>query len=385
MARRVRRKLRHKPRPNTENRFRSPGTLAPRSDAEPSQVRVFAFGNGGYEEKTIVDLTQLNLLRAKFPLVWVNVDGLADVNAIRELGQQFDLHPLALEDVLNQHQVSKCEDYPSHLFFVSRMINWNGVIESEQLSLFLGRDFVVTVQQYPGDCFDPVRERIRKSRGKLAKCTADYLAYSLLDAIVDSYFPVVDRLADELDQLEEQVDSSRSPQLIHELHRVRNCILIARRSVRPLRDAINQLIRDPSPFIHDETKFYLRDCHDHCIQIIELLETYRELCSDLRDYYVSMISFRMNEIMKVLTVISTIFIPLSFIASVYGMNFDTEYPWNMPELGWRFGYLFALGLMAMTALGFVYYFWRKGWLSGNELPSLQGRENADPDKVSETK
>jgi magnesium transporter len=307
----------------------------------------------------------------------VNVDGLGDVNAIRDLGQQFDLHPLALEDVLNQHQVSKSEDYPSHLFFVSRMINWNGEIESEQLSLFLGSNFVVTIQQYPGDCFDSVRDRIRKSRGRLATCSADYLAYSLLDAIVDSYFPVVDRLADDLDRLEEQVYSSRSPHLISELHRVRNCILVGRRSVRPLRDAINQLIRDPSPFVHDETKFFLRDCHDHCIQIIELLETYRELCGDLRDYYVSMISFRMNEIMKVLTVISTIFIPLSFIASVYGMNFDTEYPWNMPELGWRFGYLFALGLMGLTALSFMFYFWQKGWLSGHELPAAPNRSGGE--------
>jgi magnesium transporter len=257
------------------------------------------------------------------------------------------------------------------------MINWNGEIQSEQLSLFLGSNFVVTIQQFPGDCFDAVRDRIRTSRGKLASGTADYLAYSLLDAIVDSYFPVVDRLADELDTLEEQVDSSRSPRLISELHRVRNCILVGRRSVRPLRDAINQLIRDPSPFIREETKFFLRDCHDHCIQIIELLETYRELCSDLRDYYVSMISFRMNEIMKVLTVISTIFIPLSFIASVYGMNFDTDSPWNMPELGWRFGYFFALGLMALTALGFVFYFWRNGWLSGNELPSVSDRSSND--------
>lgn len=381
MSRRVRRKIRHKPRPNTDNRFLSPGTLAPQPNAEPSQVRALAFGNGNFEELAIVDLSQIPLLRARFPLIWINVDGLADVNAIRELGRQFDLHPLALEDVLNQHQVSKCEDYPAHLFFVSRMINWNGVIQSEQLSLFLGRDFVITIQQYPGDCFDPVRERIRKSRGKLAACTADYLAHSLLDSIVDSYFPVVDRLADELDQLEEQVDSSRSPQLISDLHRIRNCILIARRSVRPLRDAINQLIRDPSPFINDETKFYLRDCHDHCIQIIELLETYRELCSDLRDYYVSMISFRMNEIMKVLTVISTIFIPLSFIASVYGMNFDTEYDWNMPELGWRYGYLFALGLMTLTALGFMFYFWRKGWLSGNELALPAERQSGGNDSL----
>lgn len=379
MSRRVRRKIRHKPRPNTENRFRSPGTLAPQPNAEPSQVRALAFGNGNFEELAIVDLARLPLLRSRYPLIWINVDGLADVNAIRELGRQFDLHPLALEDVLNQHQVSKCEDYPAHLFFVSRMINWNGEIQSEQLSLFLGRDFVITIQQYPGDCFDPVRERIRKSRGKLAACTSDYLAYSLLDAIVDSYFPVVDRLADDLDHLEDQVDSSRSPQLISELHRVRNCILIARRSVRPLRDAINQLIRDPSPFINEETKFYLRDCHDHCIQIIELLETYRELCSDLRDYYVSMISFRMNEIMKVLTVISTIFIPLSFIASVYGMNFDTAYDWNMPELGWRYGYLFALALMALTALGFMVYFWRKGWLSGNELAVPVDRPSDEAD------
>lgn len=367
MARRVRKKFRNKPRPNTRNRFKVPGTLQPAANAQQSTLQAFGFGNGQVEERRVQSVAELGDLRSRFPLVWINIDGLGNLEVVQGLGKLFDLHPLALEDVINQHQVAKCEEYPSSLFFVSRMINLNQDLQSEQLSLFLGKDFVITFQEFPGDCFDSVRERIRKGRGKMESCTADYLAYSLIDSIVDSYFPVVDRLADDLDLLEERVDSSGSPQLIAELHRARNDVLVARRAVRPLRDAINQLIRDPSPFIQDGTKVFLRDCHDHCIQIIELLEAYRELCSDLRDYYVSMISFRMNEIMKVLTVISTLFIPLSFIASVYGMNFDTSSPWNMPELSWRFGYFLVLGLMSLTAGGFMFYFWKRGWLSGNEI------------------
>jgi magnesium transporter len=375
MSKHKRKRRRLKTRAHIENALQVPGNGHVLPEAKESTIQVIAFGNGNVEEKQVVDVAEIKLLREKFPIVWVNVDGLRNTAAILAIGQLFNLHPLALEDVVNQHQVAKCEEYESSLFFVSRMINLTKEIESEQLCLFLGKDFVITFQEFPGDCFDSVRDRIRKGRGKLPRCAPDYLAYALLDSIVDSYFPVVDRLADDLDAVEDKIVAPGHAQLIGELHQVRNHVLLARRAVRPLRDAINQLIRDPSPFVGDEVKVYLRDCHDHCIQIIELLETYRELCSDLRDYHLSMISNRMNEIMKVLTVISTIFIPLSFIASVFGMNFDTTKPWNMPELSWRFGYLFSLMLMLMTASSFVYYFWRRGWLARDQFkPPQDGKD-----------
>ena len=367
MSKHSRKRRRLKTRANIENALKVPGNGHVLPSANPSAIQVIAFGNGTFEEMQIKDVAQIKALREKFPIVWVNVDGLGNTAAIMALGQLFDLHPLALEDVVNQHQIAKCEEYESSLFFVSRMINLAPQIESEQLCLFLGKNFVITLQEFPGDCFDSVRDRIRKGRGKLPGGRSDYLAYVLLDSIVDSYFPVVDKLADDLDAVEDKIQLPGSAHLIADLHRVRNYVLLARRSVRPLRDAVNQLIRDPSPFVGDDVKVYLRDCHDHCIQVIELLETYRELCSDFRDYHISMVSNRMNEIMKLLTVISTIFMPLSFIASVYGMNFDTTKPWNMPELAWQFGYLFSLSLMLLTALSFVYYFWRRGWLTGDQF------------------
>lgn len=358
----MRKRRRNKPRPNLTNRYRPPGQILSHPHAQESQARLIAYGNGRCAEVILQDTAQLQRLRQEYPNIWVDLAGLRNVALIEDLGRTFGLHPLALEDAVNQHQVAKCEDYGTNIFFVLRMLNLNGQLETEQLSMFIGSGFVITLQEIPGDCFEPVRERLRRGKGKLAESTADFLAYSLLDAIIDSYFPIVDSFADQLDSMEDRIIRSTSLQVIDAIHVMRNNLLLSRRAIRPLRDALGQLQRSTTPMISDETRLFLRDCFDHSIQLIELLETYRELCADLREYHLSSISYRMNEIMKVLTVIATIFIPLSFIASVYGMNFNTEYPLNMPELNWPGGYAFALALMALTALTFVIYFWRKGWI-----------------------
>ncbi|HMP80584.1 MAG TPA: magnesium/cobalt transporter CorA [Pirellulaceae bacterium] len=362
MSKRTRRRRRSKPRANISNRYRPPGQIQPQPQAQESLARIIAYGNGQFTEETVTDAEQIHRLRTQYPNVWVDLTGFRNVALIEELGRIFNLHPLALEDAVNQHQIAKCEEYDSNIFFVMRMLNLNGQLTTEQMSMFIGAGFVITLQEIPGDCFDPVRDRLRRGKGRLSEANADFLAYSILDSIIDSYFPIVDSFADQLDSLEDQIARSSSIQAIDAIHVTRNDLLVTRRAIRPLRDALGQLQRGTSNLVSQETRLFLRDCFDHSIQLIELLETYRELCSDLREYHISMISYRMNEIMKVLTVIATIFIPLSFIASVYGMNFDTEYAWNMPELSWPFGYMFAWLLMLSTASTFIVYFWRKGWI-----------------------
>ena len=241
-------------------------------------------------------------------------------------------------------------------------------LESEQISIFLGKNFVVTFQQRSGDCFDPVRERIRTSRGRIREAGADYLAYALIDAVIDTYFPVVEQFADHLDDLDEEVATRQTPTVTDRIHGVRNDLLLLRRSVWPHRDALNELVRDQHPLITDETRVFLRDCYDHTVQLIDLLEVYREMCADLRDYYLSLVSNRMNDVMKVLTIIATIFIPLSFVAGLYGMNFNTALPGNMPELNWPYGYVGAISVMVVIALGMLIYFWRRGWIGPTKPP-----------------
>lgn len=327
-----------------------------------------AYSEGEAVEEEIRDLGELQRFLAKYSVTWIDVDGLDNSDVICRLGALFGLHSLALEDVVNTHQRAKVEAYDSHLFIVMRMPRRSTCLETEQISMFVGNNFVLTFQERCGDCFQPIRERIRASRGVIRHSTADYLAYALLDAVIDSYFPLVDCCADDLDELEDQVAGGGMVDVTGRIHSVRNDLLILRRSIPPHRQALNELIRDQHPLISDDTRVFLRDCYDHTVQLVDLLEVYRETCADLRDYYLSIVNNRMNEVMKVLTVIATIFLPLSFIAGLYGMNFDTKFPWNMPELKWRFGYGFALGLMLAVASVQMIFFRRKGWI-GTPRPS----------------
>lgn len=361
----------------------SPGTLVADPNAAKPVVHLIAYGPQGCVERelrTAADIDGLAQIMEQYPVTWVNVDGLGDVDVVSRIGKLFRLHPLALEDVLNTHQRAKVEQYPDHLFIVARMIEQGVRLDTDQLGMFLGKRFVVTFQQLAGDCLDPLRERIRQGRGLIRNSGPDYLAYAVLDGVVDSYFPILEVFGEEIEALETAIITRHDRSVIARIHDVKTKLLVLRRAIWPLREALHVLVRDPIPLIQDDTRIYLRDCSDHTFQIIDLLETYRELASDLMELYHSSISNRMNEIMQVLTVIATIFIPLTFVVGVYGMNFDTEVsPWNMPELKWYWGYPAVWGVMLLIAGGLLVFFRHKGWIwAGGSRTSSSAGGGKDP-------
>jgi magnesium transporter len=300
----------------------------------------------------------------KFAVTWINVDGVGHEDTVRQLGRIFQLHPLALEDVVHVHQRAKVELYGEQAFIVVRMpCPVNSHLETEQVSLFVGKNFVLTFLEDPGDVFEQVRVNLRGAAGRIRASGAGYLAYALLDAAVDAYFPLIELFGERMDALEDAVIETPTRQSISDVHDAKHDLRTLRRAVWPLREAINSLCRDASALFNDETRIHLRDCYDHVVQIIDMVETYRELGSDLTDLYLSSLSTRMNEVMKVLTVIATLFMPLGFITGLYGMNFNPNASrFNLPELNWRFGYPYALGLMVATTFAMLYFFWRRGWL-----------------------
>ncbi len=297
---------------------------------------------------------------------WLDLLGLGNQQTWQELSQTFNFHRMLVEDVVNIPQRPKIEHYQDQLLMVTWMVTLSSVGQGfikEQVSLILGRNYLLTVQEEPDhDCFQGVRDRINNGQGAIRQHGADYLAYALLDAIIDGFFPILEYYGELIEELEDEVVTRPSKQTLTKIYQIRRDLLTLRRAIWPQRDAINQLIRDGSEFISDEVKIYLRDCYDHTVQVMDMVETYRELASGLMDVYLSSVSNKMNEIMRLLTVISSIFIPLTFIAGVYGMNFSAEKsPLNMPELSWYWGYPACLGLMGTTATGLVIYFWRRGW------------------------
>lgn len=341
----------------------SPGLVIPDPQARKSEVHALAYNAQEVQEWVSPTIEMLAAQRGIWPVLWVNVAGLGDAQLIQDLGRTFGLHPLALEDVVNVHQRPKVEEYPGNLFIVLRIPRNKHRLETEQVSLFLGEKFVITFLEDPGDCYDPVRRRIHEARGLIRAAGADYLAYALIDATIDAFFPVVERYADKLDALEDAMSLNPERHLLAGLHGIKHDLRTIRRVFWPLRDEINRLLRDQPAWFKAETRVFLRDCYDHTVQILDIVETYREIGADLTDLYQSSLSNRMNEVMKVLTIIATVFMPLSFIAGVYGMNFNPEASrWNMPELNWPGGYLFALGLMATVAAAMLYFFHRQGWL-----------------------
>jgi magnesium transporter len=340
----------------------APGTLAIDPDAPWPIIRATAFGPDGFSEEAIESPLDLQSLLEAWPVVWVDVDGLGDERTLRQLGEIFGLHRLALEDVVSAGQRPKVEPYEKYLFLVARMPLATGGEETEQLSMFVGERFLLSLQEQRGDGFDGVRERIRHGRGLIRRCGSDYLAYALLDAVVDAYFPVVEHLRDVIEVLEEEVLSSPERETVEKIHSVKRRLLTLRRVIGPHREAINALLRDASEFVKPETSVHLRDCYDHLIRLTERVEIYREQCSDLMATYLSMVSNRMNEVMRVLTVMASIFIPLTFLAGIYGMNFNPHAsPMNMPELNWQWGYPVFWVVIITMAAGMILYFHRKRW------------------------
>lgn len=360
-----------------------PGTLQIDPDAPPPRLRVMAFGPDAFLEAAIDDVGALRPILAEHPVVWLNVDGLGDEAVLRQIAALFDIHTLALEDVVNVSQRPKVEEYPDQLFVVSHMaMPETAPLDTEQLSLFLGRKYVITFQEgRPGDCFEGVRNRIRNNVGRIRRSGADYLCYALLDSVVDAWFPILDGFGARLHRLEESVLTRPVSAHMAQIRAVKWQLLTLLRACLPLRDVFAGLMRETHDIVQPETRLFLRDCHDHATRIIEEAETYRDIDTSLMELYLSSVSNKMNEIMKLLTVISAIFIPLTFVVGVYGMNFDPEKsPFNMPELEWRFGYPFAWGLMIAIAVGMILMFKRRGWLGRIDEDTTE-----DPDAAEATR
>jgi magnesium transporter len=358
-----RRRTKRKPRMTHLPPGSAPGTLIPAPDAEKTTLHIIAYGPDGLEEKELKDAGEIRKFIGKWPVIWLNVEGLGSADVVKEVGEIFNIHHLALEDVLNVHERAKIERYNDDLFLVMHMMEFKDHLEQEQLSVFSGKHFAVTFQEGPIDTLDPARERIRKNQGHIRKLGSDYLIYSIIDSVLDNYFPILETYGELLDKLEDEIITKPSHEVVANVHAVKRELLTLRRAVWPLREAINTLIRDMEVTFSEETRIHLRDCYDHAVRIIDFIETYRELAADLMDVYLSSLSNRMNEVMKVLTIITTLFVPPTLIAGIYGMNFNTEVsPYNMPELNWFFGYPFALFLMLALTSGVVILLWYKGWL-----------------------
>lgn len=343
-----------------------PGTIDLPSDAPPPDIVLIDYSEASATRLKINTPEECAPYLDTHSVSWVDVLGLGNEETWLKLSRVFNLHALVLEDVVNVPERPKVDDFDSQIVIISWMVmlkeNTHGFY-IEQVSFVLGEDYLLTVQEEPErDCFARVRDRIRYNKGIIRQRKADYLAYALLDAIIDGYFPVLEAYGERIEELEDEVVTNPSRQTLQEIYKIRRELLALRRAIWPQRDALNTLIRDSSNLISPEVRIYLRDCYDHAVQVIDIVETYRELSSGLMDVYLSSISNKMNEIMKLLTVISTIFIPLTFIAGVYGMNFNPEAsPWNMPELNWYWGYPVCWAVMIAVAAALVYFFWRRGW------------------------
>jgi magnesium transporter len=340
----------------------SPGTLVHIGDKkiEKPKISIIDFSEKELHEKVAKKVEECFPYRDKRTVTWINVDGLHEPGLIESLGRHFRIHPLVLEDIVNTGQRPKMEGFEDYIFVVLKMLDYDektSEIRTEQVSLVIGKYFVISFQEREGDVFNTVRERIRKSKGKMRKRGSDYLAYALMDAVVDNYFIVLERMGEKTEDLEQELLSKPSSETLQTIHLLKRELILLRKSVWPLREAVSGLARGDSKLIKDNTIVYLRDVYDHTIQVIDTIESLRDTVSGMLDTYLSSISNRMNEVMKVLTIIATIFIPLTFIAGIYGMNFE-----YMPELEWPWGYFAVWGVMAIVAIIMAIYFKRRGWL-----------------------
>lgn len=339
-----------------------PGTMVFIGDQKMDKVCIDIIN---YSESMLQELPGLSVDQCreliKSPgVTWINVNGIHDVGLIGKLGKHLGLHPLTLENIVNTEQRPKTEEFPDYIYTVLKMISLDEEskrMEIEHVSLILGKNYVLSFQEKEGDVFNPVRERLKNAIGRIRTMKSDYLAYSLMDAVVDNYFLTVERIGDRIEDLDDQILTEPEPGNMQELHHLKRDILYLRKIVWPLREEVGRLDKSESPLIHPETKVFFRDLYDHTIQVIDIVETFRDILGGMHDTYLSSVSNRMNEIMKMLTIFATIFIPLTFITGVYGMNFEF-----MPELKWHWGYFLVLGLMLVLGLVIVRYFRKKKWL-----------------------
>ena len=339
-----------------------PGTLVHIGERKIEQIRItlIDYNEQNVQERVVEKVEECFSFKDIPTVTWINIDGLHSIDTIEKIGKHFELHPLILEDILNTGQRPKCEDYEKCLFTVLKMLrydNESNSIHSEQVSLVLGQNFVISFQEDVGDVFEQIRDRIRNAKGRIRKMSADYLAYALIDAIVDNYFLILEKMGEQIESMEEELIAEPSDKTVRMIHSLKRELIFLRKSVWPLRELISSLEKTESSLITDTTQPYLRDVYDHTIQVIDTVESFRDMVSGMLDVYLSSISNRMNAVMKVLTIIATIFIPLTFIAGVYGMNFK-----YMPELEWKWAYPAVWLIMTIVVIVMLIYFKRKKWL-----------------------
>jgi magnesium transporter len=340
----------------------SPGTLIHVGEKKTEQVRlrVIDYDVEHLEERELATLDEFIPYKDKPSVTWLNMDGLHDVDVIQDLGKMINVHPLVLEDIVTTDQRPKMENFEGYIFIISKMLSYDDEedqLKIEQFSLVLSANCIISFQEQVGDVFDPIRERLRKGKGHIRRMGADYLMYALLDAVVDHYFIVLEKLGDKIESLEEELITDPNPETLQTIHHLKRELLFLRKSVWPLRETISALERGESELIHEKTLVFLRDVYDHTIQVIDTTETFRDMVSGMLEVYLSSISNKMNEVMKVLTIIATIFIPITFIAGIYGMNFQF-----MPELKWHWGYPLVWVIVVAIAVIMLSYFRRKKWL-----------------------
>lgn len=339
-----------------------PGSLVHVGEKREEKVRItiIDYDKAQFQEKEAETVEECFPFKDKPTVTWINVDGIHQPEIVKKLGDCFGMHPLVLEDILNTGQRPKMEDYGNYIYIVLKMLYYDeksNEMITEQISLVLGSNFVISFQEKRGDVFNPIRDRIRSDKGRVRKMGADYLAYALTDAIVDNYFTILEKIGEKVEFLEEELVAKPTPETLQAIHNLKRDLIFLRKSVWPLREVISGLERGESSLIDASTKLYLRDVYDHTIQVIDTVETLRDMVSGMLDIYLSSISNKMNEVMKVLTIIATIFIPLTFIAGIYGMNFAF-----MPELELPWAYPLILFVMVGVGILMLIYFRRKRWI-----------------------
>ncbi|HKL13500.1 MAG TPA: magnesium/cobalt transporter CorA [Halanaerobiales bacterium] len=339
-----------------------PGSLIYLDDDKKEEIEIsyIDYDQEIYKEKVVKDISECENLKESDTVTWINVIGLSDVEKIEKICNLFNIHPLVQEDIIHVHQRPKMEEHDDLLYIVLKMLNYSqqeAEVVSEQISIVVGNNYVITFQERAGDVFNPIRKRLKNEKGRIRTMKADYLAYSLIDIIIDNYFIILEKVGDEIEIIEEELVNQPSEDTLQKIYKYKNEMIFLRKSVWPLRELINGLEKSDLKFIDSSVKLYLRDLYDHTIQVIETVETIRDMLGGMLDIYLSSISNKMNEVMKVLTIIATIFIPLTFIAGIYGMNFE-----YMPELSFRNGYFVVLVVMVVIAIYMLYYFKKKKWL-----------------------
>ena len=339
-----------------------PGTLVHIGEkkTEIPRITIIDYDETHFQEREAKSIEECFLFKEKPTLTWINVDGLHQVEVMERLGECYGLHPLVMEDILNTDQRTKIEDYGDYMYIVLKALEFgskSNEVEAEQISLILGSNFVFSFQEREGDTFNPIRERIRNGKGHIRKMGTDYLAYALLDSIVDNYFIILEKIGEKIEFLEEKLVSTPSPETLQMIQHLKREMIFLRKAIWPLREVISSLERRESSLIKESTRVYLRDVYDHAIQVMDTIETYRDMVSSMLDIYLSSVSNRLNSVMKVLTIIATIFMPLSFLAGVYGMNFKF-----MPELEWRWSYPLIWLIMVGIGIFMLTYFKKRRWL-----------------------